>query len=228
MYRNNRREGSCSIGTTAAANDFYLAEGSTAWGFTTYLLIQNPNDKPADVTVFYLTPKGPVQEPPFKMPANSRKTIKVNDVKGLSNTDTSIQVYSPQRIIAERSMYWDNGTGEACHDSIGLSAPHRAFMLPDGQTSAGWDTYTLVQNPNETDVSIKVTYLPQGGGKAISFTDNLPADTRRTYNMADKIKSGRASVLVQVTDPSGKVIVERSMYLNNKGAGTDTIGAFSD
>jgi len=62
-------------------------------------------------------------------------------------------------------------------------------MLPDGQTSAGWDTYTLVQNPNETDVDIKVTYLPQGGGTPVSFTDNLPADTRRTYNMADKVKS---------------------------------------
>jgi len=125
-------------------------------------------------------------------------------------------------------MYWDNGTGEAMHDSIGLSLPHRIFMLPDGQTSNGWKTYTLVQNPNETDVDIKVTYLPQGGGTPVSFTDNLPADTRRTYDMSDKIKSGRASVLVQVVGPAGTVMVERSMYLNDKGAGTDTIGCYSD
>ena len=228
MYRNNRREGSCSVGTTAPANDFYLAEGCTAYGFTTYLLIQNPNSAPAQVTVFYLTPRGPVQKDPFTMPADSRKTIRVNDVAGVTNTDTSIQVYSPQKIIAERSMYWDNGTGEACHDSIGLAAPHRIFMLPDGQTSAGWQTYTLVQNPNEIEVDIKVTYLPQGGGAPISFTDTLPANTRRTYDMADKIKSGRASVLVQVTDHTGTVVVERSMYLNNRGGGTDTIGCYSD
>jgi len=101
-------------------------------------------------------------------------------------------------------------------------------MLPDGQTSNGWQTYTLVQNPNKTDVSIKVTYLPQGGGTPVSFTDNLPANTRRTYDMADKVKRGRASVQVQVTDPAGKIMVERSMYLSNKGAGTDTIGAYSD
>ena len=29
-------------------------------------------------------------------------------------------------------MYWDSGWGEACHDSIGLSAPHTVFYLPDG------------------------------------------------------------------------------------------------
>jgi C4-type Zn-finger protein len=63
----------------------------------------------------------------------------------------------------------------------------------------------------------------QGG-----FVEEACSYRHTVFNMADKIKSGRASVLVQVTDPSGKVIVERSMYLNNKGAGTDTIGAFSD
>ncbi|MHB8894823.1 MAG: beta strand repeat-containing protein [Candidatus Geothermincolia bacterium] len=227
VYRNNRREGSCSIGTTAAANNFYLAEGSTAWGFTTYLLIQNPNDAPADVTVFYLTPVGPVQEKPFAMPANSRKTIRVNDV--LPNTDTSIQVFSPQGIIAERAMYWGEGeANEACHASIGLALPHKAFYLPDGQTSNGWETYTLVQNPNEIDVSIKVTYLKQDGGAPVTFTDTLRSNSRKTYNMADKVPGGRASVLVQVTDEAGTVMVERSMYWNDRGAGTDTIGGFTD
>jgi len=41
MYRNNRREGHDSIGTTTPAPDYYLAEGTTAWGFSTYVLIQN-------------------------------------------------------------------------------------------------------------------------------------------------------------------------------------------
>jgi hypothetical protein len=182
------------------------------------------------VTVFYLTPNGPVQKPPFTMAPNSRKTIRVNDVPGVTATDTSLQVYSPQKIVAERSMYWGAGTalGEACHASVGIPLPHRVFYLPDGQTSGGHETYTLVQNPNEHAVDIRVTYLPQGGGTPVSFTDSLPANTRRTYNMADKIKSGRASVLVQVTEPAGSVVVERSMYWNNRGAGTNEMGGNSD
>ena len=32
MYRNNRREGHDSIGTTTPATDYYLAEGTTGYG----------------------------------------------------------------------------------------------------------------------------------------------------------------------------------------------------
>jgi len=225
MYRNNRREGSNSVGAAGPSGDFYLAEGSTAWGFTTYLLVQNPNAAPADVTVSYLTPEGPIVEKPFAMAANSRKTIKVNDF--VKDSDCSIKVHSPSPVIAERSMYWDNGTGEACHDSIGLAQAHRAFYLPDGQTSDGWKTYTLVQNPGASAVDLKVTYLP-ASGDPVSFTETLPAGTRRTYDMSDKIKGGRAATMVEAQGQHGKVMVERSMYLNDKGAGTDTIGGYSD
>ena len=44
MYKNSRQMGHDSIGTTRPATDYYLAEGTTDWGFTTYVLVQNPND----------------------------------------------------------------------------------------------------------------------------------------------------------------------------------------
>ena len=68
MYRNNRREGHDSTGTTAPSRDYYLAEGTTNWGFKTYVLVQNPNNARNTVTVTYMTPKGPVQQKPFTMP----------------------------------------------------------------------------------------------------------------------------------------------------------------
>jgi hypothetical protein len=162
------------------------------------------------------------------MSANSRKTIRVNDA--LANTDFSTKVHGTRPIIASRSMYWGAGTplGEACHSSIGLTQAHMTFYLPDGQTSNGHETYTLVANPNPTAATVRVSYLPQGGGKTISFTDEIGAGSRKTYDMGDKIPSGRASVMVQSLDVARPIIVERSMYWNNKGAGTNTIGACSD
>jgi P pilus assembly chaperone PapD len=230
MYRNNRREGSCSIGATTPASDYFLSEGSTAWGFTTYVLIQNPNDSDAQVTLTYMTPGGPVEQPVFTMGPNSRKTIRVNDVAGVSNTDLSTQVHSDKPIIAERSMYWGAGTplGEAMHDSIGLDFPHMTFYLPDGQTGTGRQTWTLVQNPNPGAVTVRVTYLPAAGGTPVSFTDEIPPNTRRTYSMGDKIPSGRASTMVESLDGARPIMVERSMYWNNNGAGTNTIGAYRD
>jgi len=229
VYRNSRREGSCSIGATTPAADYYLAEGATGYGvgFTTYVLVQNPGNDSNKVTLTYQTGSGQVAGPSFTMGPNSRKTVRVNDTLP-SNTDVSTQVHGSKPLIAERAMYWDNGTGQAFHASIGLSSPHMSFMLPDGQTSNGFETWTLVENPNPGAVTVRVSYLPQGGGKSVTFTDEIPKDTRRSYNMADKLPSGRASILVQSLDGARPIMVERAMYMNNKGAGTDTIGGFSD
>ena len=235
QYRNNRREGSCSIGATTPAADYFLAEGTTAWGFATYVLIQNPNEEETLVTLTYMTPDGPVAQPHFTMAANSRRTIKVNDVPGVGNTDLSTQVHADKPIIAERAMYWGEGTplGEACHDSVGLNSPHMSFYLPDGQTSSGWETWTLIQNPNPGAVTVEITYLPQNGGNTVTFTDEIPPGSRRTYNMDGGGDSypgfqGRASIVVRSLDGARPVMVERAMYRNNRGLGTDTIGGFED
>jgi hypothetical protein len=226
MYRNGRRGGHDSVGTTEAAHEFYLAEGTTDWGFTTYVLIQNPNPDPAEVIVTYMTDKGPISREPFNMPANSRETIRVNDI--LPGEDFSTLVEGSLPIIAERAMYWNNGTGEAFHDSIGLSAPHTRFFLPDGETSGGRETWTLVQNPNPVPVLVEISYLtPTGEGDQV-FTAEVPAASRSTFNMSEKIAGSRAGVEVVCLTPNRKIMVERAMYWNARGTGTGTIGAFSD
>ena len=226
MYRNDRREGSCSIGATTAASDYFLAEGTTAWGFDTYVLVQNPNNTEATVGITYMTPYGPAAQPDFVMPPSTRRTVRVNDAAGLSNTDLSTHVHADMPIVAERAMYWRGGPddGEACHASIGIPMGSKSFLLPDGQTSDGHETYTLVQNPGANDVPIDITYLPEGGGTPITFADTVPAASRRTYDMADKLQDGRASIQVSVNGGVGDIIAERSVYWNSRGAGDDTVG----
>lgn len=224
MYKNNRREGHDSIGTTTSGSYYYLAEGTTAWGFTTYVLVQNPNTSAIDVSLTYMTPQGEFPQAPVNIPAQSRKTFRVNDV--LPNADVSTEIHGTGPIIAERSMYWDNGTGEAMHDSIGLAESHRSFYLPDGDTSGGAQTWVLVQNPNAEAIDIVVSYL-KPDGTTEGLTDNVPANSRKTYNMADKVPSGRAAI--QVSSSVGwRFNVERAMYWSNRGAGADTIGSYSD
>jgi alpha-tubulin suppressor-like RCC1 family protein len=226
MYRNNRREGHDSIGTTTPAKSYYLAEGTTSWGFTTYVLVQNPNEQAASVKLTYMTDKGPVPQAPFTMPPQSRQTVRVNDA--MPGKDFSTKVEADVPVIAERAMYWGSGTplGEACHDSIGLAAPHDEFYLPDGETDQGYETYTLVGNPNASDVQVKISYLTPEGNHTLSFTATVPANSRATFNMADKVPSGRAAVMVETLTAGKKVLVERSMYWNSRGAGTNTIGCY--
>jgi len=46
--------------------------------------------------------------------------------------------------------------------------------------------------------------------------------------MAAKIPSGRASVMVTSKTAGSKIMVERAIYWNSRGAGTDTIGGCGD
>ena len=160
------------------------------------------------------------------MAGNSCKTIRVNDV--LPGEDLSTRVHADMNIIAERAMYWDNGTGEACHDSIGMSTPHASFFLPDGKTDAGYETWTLVQNPNGVDVTIEITYMTPGGTGNKTLTDTVGKYSRKTYFMADAVKSGTAAIKVVSKTANRKIMIERAMYWNNRGAGTDTIGGCDD
>ena len=121
LYRNARRLGTESVGATQATNTCCLGEGTTAWGFTTYLLLQNPNGAPVDVWVWFMTSGGSVPAGAFSIPALSRKTIKVNDILPDQDCSIYVQGVSGALIVAERSMYWGGDTvfGEAAHDSMG-------------------------------------------------------------------------------------------------------------
>jgi len=50
-----------------------------------------------------------------------------------------------------------------------MDQAHTTFYLPDGQTSEGRETWTLVQNPNASAVTVEVSYLKAGGG-AVTLT----------------------------------------------------------
>jgi hypothetical protein len=231
MYRNNRREGHDSIGTTAPAYDYYLAEGCTGYGFTTYVLIQNPQDEAVVVDITYMTGSGPKSVGSLLMPPNSRKTINVNKTADLPDPNFSTKVHGDRPIIAERAMYWKGGpdASEVCHDSIGMDYPSLTFYLPDGDTSNGRETWTLVQNPTSRDFDVEISYLTPTGQNNVTFTETIPGRSRRSFNMADKIPNGRASIMVisKGTQDYHKIMVERAMYWNNRGAGTDTIGESS-
>ena len=116
MYWNNRIGGHDSIGVTSPADTWYLAEGSTGGSFETWVLVQNPNDTAANVTLTYMTPSGEIAGPTQAIDPNSRYTFNVaNSAPGQDSVST--KVTSDVGVIAERAMYWNNRIGG--HDSVG-------------------------------------------------------------------------------------------------------------
>jgi subtilisin family serine protease len=102
---------------TAPADTWYLAEGSTQGGMDTFILVQNPGDQAAEVTLSFMTGEGPKPGPTEVLPPHTRRTFKANDY-ALSH-DVSTLVTSNRPVVAERSMYGNNYTW--AHGSIGYT-----------------------------------------------------------------------------------------------------------
>ncbi len=119
MYGNSRTWAHDSIGTTAPAPVWYLAEGCTQGGMETFILVQNPGDDPVKVDLTFMTSSGPVQGPQgFALAPHSRVTFAAGDY--VSDWDVSTVVTAlGGNVVAERSMYGNSRTW--AHDSIGYA-----------------------------------------------------------------------------------------------------------
>ena len=98
------------------------------------------------------------------------------------------------------------------------------WYLAEGSSAWGFECWLLIQNPNGSEATCTITYMIEEEGPQ-TVTEQVPANSRKTYNMADDIGSKDASIKVDSNIP---VIPERAMYWSTRGSGTDTIGGFSD
>lgn len=134
-----RLGGHCSAGLTVDSADSYFAEGYTAGGFDTYLLIQNPGDTGAVVDVTYNIDPG--YGTPFSkrygIPPHSRFTVKVDEEAG--DAAMGLAVHSDRNVIAERSVYFDyrlggGGKAEGGHNSFGTGLLDQVWYFAEGYT----------------------------------------------------------------------------------------------
>ena len=110
------REAHASAGVTTTGTKWLMAEGEYGGplAFDTYILVANPSDSAANVTVSLLRTSG---QPPATytatVPANSRFTLSAGQFAINSGDKFGILVESTNGtpIVVERAMYW-NGGGE--------------------------------------------------------------------------------------------------------------------
>ena len=148
-----------SIGVTTPAATWYLAEGCTGTGFETWILVQNPNDVAAEVSLTYMTTAGAKPGPTQTLPAHTRANF--NASATVPDTwEVSTKVISNQPVIAERAMYGNNRTW--AHDSIGVTTPAATWYLAEGCTGTGFETWILVESERRSGGGF--THLHDHGG----------------------------------------------------------------
>jgi len=222
MYFNYR--GKWSGGHTAPArntlqSNFYFAEGCTRNGFETWLTLQNPNDKAANVTATYMLGDGQTINKTYNVPATTRSTVSVNSEVG-PDKDVSIKVESNRPIAAERPVYFDYYGRTGGHDVIGTTSPSKTWYFAEGCTRNGFDTYYCIQNPNGEKAAITVAYST---GQTKKYT--VKSNARFTVNVNDDVGLDKdVAATITSTVP---VIAERPMYFDHNGikGGSNVLGA---
>ncbi|MHB8896635.1 MAG: Ig-like domain-containing protein, partial [Candidatus Geothermincolia bacterium] len=217
VYHGGRRCGTNTIGCKEASLTWFLSEGSTDWGFETWLLIQRPGSGDARVTATYRMDDGRTVQRIYDVKGNSRFTVDLSREVGVA--DVSTQVTSDVPVVCERSMYW-NGRA-AGHCTIGAPGPGRTWFLAEGCTDYGFETWVLLDNPSASAVTATVTFL-KGDGSSVPVALTLQPLTRVSLDASVYVGAASFSTSVAAASP---IMVERAMYWQGRSGGTGSIGA---
>ena len=212
-YQNKWEGGHNAMGATSTSNSWYFAEGYTGDGFEQWLTLQNPNPTNAAVTVaYYFRGGGTTLIKNKTIPANSRETIDVKADVG-ANQEVSIEIWSAQRIVAERPTYFNyQGKWEGGHAAMGATQAHTDWHFSEGYTGSGFEEWLSLQNPAPFAATATVTYSFKGGGAPLIKTVNIAANSRETVDVNADVGANK-EVSIHVSCPSG-LVAERPMYFN--------------
>jgi hypothetical protein len=94
------------------------------------------------------------------------------------------------------------------------------WYLAEGCTEADFETWVLVQNPNDVPATVGLTFMTETGPKAGPI-GVIPAFSRRTWKANDYVTSWQVSTEVTSDQP---VVAERAMYDVSRTWAHDSIG----
>jgi hypothetical protein len=140
--------GHASAGITQPSTTWFLAEGATGPWFDTFILIANPEDRPANLRVTYLLPGGLTYARTVSLAPTSRHSIWVDfetfdGVPGYPLADTAvsarIESLDETPVIVERAMWWPGSAAEwyEAHNAAGSPVTSGEWVLAEGETGGG-------------------------------------------------------------------------------------------
>ena len=254
MYQNNRTLGTRSIGAIFPAAIWYLAEGSTANDFETWICVYNPNvlsfNSTAQLRFTYMDLNGGTEIETYTLEANTRYSRNLSDVtnmNGKEGVSTKVESTTGIGIVVQRSMYWSSGVDQAAAvpgvnnnkilgtSSIGSRFTAATWYLAEGSTASDLETWICVLNPNplsdNSTAQLRFTYMDLDGETEIETT-TLEASTRYSRNLSEVAnmngKDG-VSTIVESTNNIG-IVVERAMYCldetGNRKSGHASLGVY--
>jgi uncharacterized repeat protein (TIGR01451 family) len=196
----------------------YMAEGVTSTFFDMEIELLNPTDHPALVLLEYqlqtADPTNPHPNDFLVVPANARRSV---DPKvTLPHAAFSTIVESDVPVIVERTVKWD-AHHYGSHAESSQPSPETVWYLAEGATHGAFNLFYLIQNPNDADTSVEVTYLRPAPKSPIVKTYQVRGKSRLTIWVDAEGPEFEAEELSAVFHADLPIMVERSMYVDAPG-----------
>jgi autotransporter-associated beta strand protein len=208
-----------------ARAEYFLSEGSTGSFFDEDVLIANPSTVEAPITLTFLTPGGAPLVQERTLPAQSRTTIRVDQIPGLEATDVStlVKSHTPGLSLAvERSMFWDH-TYYAGHTGGATNEPANTWFFAEG-SQGFFSTYVQITNQQAVPILVKLTFLRENA-TPVQRTYFMGALSRFTVDCGTvpELANSSFSIVVDglstmVSGLGAPVTAERAMYFGSTPA----------
>lgn len=195
----------------------YFAEGASGSFFQTRFALANPHDEDVPVTVTFTDTAGSPTTMEMTIPARTRATIDESNRPPLASEAFATKFEAPRVLGIERTMSWAaGGPIYGAHSDTGTDAPRTSWMLAEGATIGGFNTFYLLQNPTTSPAEVKVQYLLSTGQRIERIHPVGPLSRTNIWVNKDAPELAAAEMSATITSLNNvPVVVERSMYRNN-------------
>ena len=217
------------VGAASPSSTWLFAEGSTLNNFETYYTILNPNtSQPAAVTATFFDQAGNVlANTTILINPLRRGNINVNDFVRSSGIATILTSNIP--VVAERPIYFgspnSSTSGSGGSDVFGRNGGGVNWLFPEGNTSAGYTEFLLLQNPSSRSAPVTVRFF-ETNGQTVDYGLTLPPKSRATVDVLRDVPAlpqGTHGSLIRSTD-GVPIIAEQSIYSGNFAQGDGEAG----
>ncbi len=195
----------------------YFAEGASGAFFQTRFAVANPHDEPVALTVTFTDTNGAPTPMTLSVPARTRVTIDERNRPVLASEAFATKFEAPRVLGVERTVTWAaGGPTYGAHSEIGVAAPRTSWMMAEGATIGGFNTFYLLQNPTTTAAEVKVEYMLSTGQRIEKIHTVGPLSRTNIWVNKDDPALASAEMSATLTSLNGvPVVAERSMYRNN-------------
>jgi hypothetical protein len=220
-----RVSGTFTLTVSDPTRTYYLAEGSTGAFFDTDLLLANPNEVAAPITITYFKENGNLIIDHRTLAPLSRTTIHVDEVPGMAATSFSTAIASPTGLplVAERTMRWD-ASGYGAHGEKATEGAASQWYFAEGSQGYFY-TFFLLVNPQPTANTAHLTYFREGEAPLVRSVPLPPVSRVTVYAGDDPELVNRSFGALVAFDQPGTA--ERAMYFGTDplwSGGHDSVG----